>query len=505
MAKQNKPTMQEISLLQISTSKTNPRKSFNDETLIELADSMAANGLLQPITVRPDADGFEIVAGERRYRAAMLLKWQEIPAIIRKVSDEQMLEIQILENLQREDVSPLDEATAFASLLKKESIDWLATKINKSKKYVLDRIHLNDLCLDAKLFLTKNILPLGHANLLSKLKEKDQEKLMTSLVYKKYNSDGNVEDEYYCGKTYSQLKNEIDSLFIDFSRCPFDTAKDNLVDGVVSCNYCPKRTCNQNLFFGDITSEDKCTDAVCFKSKVDAHIAASLKAAKEQHEKVYSGEVDAYSSNSIKTNGQSLSFYDKPKKGLTPIVITKADRVRGNKLGTTVWVEMPTNDEVKEKKGPKPPTWAEQQEAKFNNEIKTRIEKALPFVYVAAAGIDRSAIVRPLCHYLLNEVDLKILLVCAVVCKIAIPTEPENIYDYVENLQWGDKEKLQKQIIKSIDDKCNDSMMLNIYFISLAIDNYDKAAKDLDDYDYNWQQYLEMVGIEVPKKKATKK
>ena len=193
--KKEKKVVQEQSVLSVESipmvvilpCKNQPRKSFKEESIKELADSMEVNGLLQPITIRPDADGYEIVAGECRWRAAKLLKWETIPAIIRHVSDDDMLEIQVMENLQREDMSPLDEAGAFQTLLKKENIDWLSSKIHKSKKYVLDRIKLNDLSMEAKMYLIDGVLPLGHAVLLSKINEEYQDKILKSIILTPYN------------------------------------------------------------------------------------------------------------------------------------------------------------------------------------------------------------------------------------------------------------------------------------------------------------------------------
>lgn len=125
---------------EIKVSLTNPRKHFDDSTLTELSESIKEHGVLQPILVRPippldtEKVKYELVCGERRFRASKLAGLTEIPAMVKELTHIEAFEAQILENLQREDVSPLDEARAFSSLMQKETIDWLASKINKSKK-----------------------------------------------------------------------------------------------------------------------------------------------------------------------------------------------------------------------------------------------------------------------------------------------------------------------------------------------------------------------------------
>ena len=178
--------IENIKLENIFPSTTNPRKSFDEKGLQELADSITEHGILQPILVRPipdsfDKDGmsnYEIIYGERRYRASKLAGITTIKAQIEYMDDDKAFEIQVLENLQREDINPLDEARAFQSLMKKETFNWLASKINKSKKYVLDRVKLLDLCPAALTELENGVLPLGHAVLLSKIDIEKQEKVI---------------------------------------------------------------------------------------------------------------------------------------------------------------------------------------------------------------------------------------------------------------------------------------------------------------------------------------
>jgi ParB/RepB/Spo0J family partition protein len=330
-----------LALELIQASATNPRKHFDGYGLEDLSKSMAKVGLLQPITVRPIGDRYEIIAGERRYRAANILKWKTIPAIVRQVTDEEVLEIQIIENLQREDVSPMDEAKAFQSLLKKESIDWLCSRIHKSKKYVTDRLKLNDLIEEGQRLVQSGVLPLSHAIMISKLPETEQTKCLEKCIEDDWQRD---RDKEVCTFSTSKLREFIDnSLMVDLDKVTFSLESEDLLPEAGSCMNCPKRTCNQNLLFQEITADDKCTDPTCFHKKVSANIDLALKTAKEQYGKqaVASGAVIPYSSNTIKVKGLNVQFTDTKKKTVdqVAVVITKGDGFNRQSLGKTVYVD----------------------------------------------------------------------------------------------------------------------------------------------------------------------
>lgn len=135
-------TIEDIPLTKIKRDPLQPRKSFPKESLKELADSMASEGLIQPITLRSQASGYIIVTGERRFRAARLLGWKTIRAIVEEV--ESPLIRSLIENLQREDLNPLEEAEGYLMVFKAEGISYerLAQRIGKTKKIVVDRMNL---------------------------------------------------------------------------------------------------------------------------------------------------------------------------------------------------------------------------------------------------------------------------------------------------------------------------------------------------------------------------
>jgi len=168
----------------IRFSKTNPRAGINQERLNELAESIRNVGVLEPILIRPleskNGTSYELVCGERRLRAAQLAQLAEIPAIVRDLTDEQALEVQVIENLQREDLHPLDEAEGYRQLMAKGKYDVarLAARIGRSVKYVYDRVKLLALTPDAKKAFLEERITAGHAILLARLKPSAQERAL---------------------------------------------------------------------------------------------------------------------------------------------------------------------------------------------------------------------------------------------------------------------------------------------------------------------------------------
>ena len=264
----------ELKLSDIFPSRTNPRSEFEENSIRELSESIKQHGVLQPIIVREQVDRdnkYDLVCGERRYRASILAELETIPALIRELTDNEVLEIQVLENLQREDVSPMDEAKAFKTLLGKEDLEWLASKINKSKKYVLNRIKLLDLAEEIQEDLTSGKLPLGHAVVLVRLPKEEQLKLYGYAVN---------------GESLSTFKSRVSRNYLGFDKAVFDINDETLLPKVGSCQNCAKRTINNQLLFEDVTSEDRCTDEICFNAKIENHFSKLRKQAYEKFDNI---------------------------------------------------------------------------------------------------------------------------------------------------------------------------------------------------------------------------
>lgn len=186
-----------------------PRKTFDDEKLQELADSIKEHGVFQPIIVKKSIKGYEIVAGERRYRASILAGKQTIPAIIRNFTDEQMMEIAVLENLQRENLNAIEEATAYKSLMDNLNLtqEELAKKVGKSRSHITNMLGLLNLPNETKTLIQDGKLSMGHARVLSKLESKEKIETLSDEII---NNDLSVRklEELTSNKEYER-KNKI--------------------------------------------------------------------------------------------------------------------------------------------------------------------------------------------------------------------------------------------------------------------------------------------------------
>ena len=178
----------EIPLEEIKKNPYQPRTYFNEEKLNELKDSIEKNGLLQPIVVKKAIKGYYIIAGERRYRAFELLGKKEIPAIIKEMTDEEMMIFAVLENLQREDLSALEESESYKNLMDKMSLtqEELANKLGKSRPYIANSLRLLKLPTEIKIKLEQGLISAAHARTLLSLKtKKNMEEVCTLVIERK--------------------------------------------------------------------------------------------------------------------------------------------------------------------------------------------------------------------------------------------------------------------------------------------------------------------------------
>lgn len=178
----------EIPLVELRANPYQPRKNFDDESLKELADSIKEHGVFQPIIVKKSIKGYEIIAGERRCRASKLAGKETIPAIVRSFTDEQMMEIALLENLQRENLSAIEEAIAYRSMIDSLNLtqEELAKKVGKSRSHITNILGLLRLPNEVRNMITNNELTMGHARTISKLEsEEEMIKLAKQIVEEK--------------------------------------------------------------------------------------------------------------------------------------------------------------------------------------------------------------------------------------------------------------------------------------------------------------------------------
>ena len=181
-----KEQITEINLDELRSNPYQPRKNFDEESLQELASSIKTYGVFQPIIAKKSIKGYEIVAGERRVKASRLAGLKTIPAIIKDFTDEEMMELALLENLQRENLSALEEAEAYYKLKEKLNLtqEELAEKVGKSRSHITNMLGLLDLPAEIKDDISKGDLSMGHARVLSKLENKEQALTLADKVIK---------------------------------------------------------------------------------------------------------------------------------------------------------------------------------------------------------------------------------------------------------------------------------------------------------------------------------
>ena len=177
----------EIKIIDIEPNKEQPRKAFDEEKLEELADSIRQNGVITPILVCEAANGYySIIAGERRWRAAKKAGLKEIPAIIKKLDDIKLYELSLIENLQREDLNPVEEAFGYKKLMDDYTLtqEEVSTKVSKSRSYVANAMRLLNLPEDVLKSLKEGEISVGHAKVLLSLKDDSEKSRFCELVIK---------------------------------------------------------------------------------------------------------------------------------------------------------------------------------------------------------------------------------------------------------------------------------------------------------------------------------
>ncbi len=156
----------QIAVALIEPNPWQPRKTFNEKEIADLAKSIETHGIIQPIVLRKHFDKYQIIAGERRFRASLLIGLDTVPAHVVSLSDKEMLEVALIENIQRQDLNPIDEALAFAELLKNSTQLDLSKRVGKSRSYIANSVRLLTLPEDVKTKLANKEISVGHARAL---------------------------------------------------------------------------------------------------------------------------------------------------------------------------------------------------------------------------------------------------------------------------------------------------------------------------------------------------
>ncbi len=187
-----------------------PRKIFDEDSLKELAASIKEHGVFQPIIVKKSIKGYDIIAGERRVKASKIAELTEIPAIVRDFNDEEMMEIALLENLERENLTPLEEAEAYKNLIDKLNLtqEELAKKIGKSRSYITNTLGILSLPEKVKTLINEKKLTMGHAKVLSKIGSPEEIDALADKVVEEGLSVHDLEDLINKEKPEKKIKQE---------------------------------------------------------------------------------------------------------------------------------------------------------------------------------------------------------------------------------------------------------------------------------------------------------
>lgn len=296
------PQMRMVEVALIEESTTNPRKTFDQVKLQELAASIAATGVHQPILLRPlpghrvpetwgfrrqgaPLPAYELVAGARRLRACKFAKVTEVPAMIRELTDEQALEIQVIENLQREDVTELEEAEGYEVLMRQGNLnaDQVGAKIGKSRSYVYARLKVLDLCHQGRQALREGKIDFSRGLLIARIPD---EALQLKALHFCTDPDwqGDMPGYRECAAYVQQ------EFMLRLDKARFNIADATLVPDAGSCKDCSKRTGANPDLFADVKSADVCTSPPCFHAKEQAHAALMVAQAQAKGITVIAGK-----------------------------------------------------------------------------------------------------------------------------------------------------------------------------------------------------------------------
>ena len=274
---QNSSAFQYLAVDTIHESTTNPRRTFDESKLQELAESIRQHGLIQPITVRPNNQGFEIVAGARRYRASLLAELFSVPARIVEIDDAQALEWQLVENSQRVDVHPYEEAQGFQRLLDMPGYDVaaLVEKSGKSASHIYARLSLLQLIPAIAEAFTAERITASHANLLARLPQEAQ-----ALAYEQcWRKDWQDKEPHLLPAKHLTAWIQT-NLYLSLADAPFDREDPTLNPTAGACTTCPRRSGYNTALFIDVQG-DQCLDSPCYHTKVNAHIDREIAARPE--------------------------------------------------------------------------------------------------------------------------------------------------------------------------------------------------------------------------------
>lgn len=275
--------IEHLPLQAIRASPLNPRKTFRG--IEELAGDITTRGILQPLTVRLVSDHYEIVFGERRWRAAKKAELETVPCIIRSLSDAEALELMLVELALSEGVHPVEEAEAYKALSKTLSVKEIADRLGKSVGFIYGRLKLCELPEVARKAAMAGELPASHALLIARIPNAAMQAEVTPIIA------GNKDREPMSYRQACELVQR--DYMLRLEDAPWSKTDATLLPAAGACSKCVKRTGNQPELFADVKSADVCTDPGCFKEKRAAFTQLRVHKAREAGQEVLEGEAAA--------------------------------------------------------------------------------------------------------------------------------------------------------------------------------------------------------------------
>lgn len=341
-----------VPLSEIAPTPENVRKSSDQKKFAELVKSVKGKGILQAILLRPhpaptDAIKYQIVAGERRFRAALEVGLSEIPAVIKTMDDAEALGAGITENLLREDLHPLDEADGYLRLKEelKLTVRQIAERVAKDARYVVRQLALTNLIEEARADFFKEHLTLSHALEICRLDAEIQSAALLACYEVKSVSGAGDEMEFVADKTrpcrsVRHLQDWLQmNVHLNLKTAPFKLDDSRLREDGLTCLGCPQRSGFDKLLFADIKDADTCLNPLCFQAKQQALVQITKAAVQAKQEKPVASISSYYGARTVEEGTLGRGEYQLlPKKADRCQFAEQAVYSDGADLGKAKWI-----------------------------------------------------------------------------------------------------------------------------------------------------------------------
>ncbi len=375
----------DLPVAQLQESATNPRRRFDARGLEELAASIRTHGILEPLLVRVlDDDLYEVIAGARRLRGARMAERQFVPTRIVQLSDAEAIEAQAIENLQREEIHPLEEAFAYKNMLALDSsrytVTSIAERVGKTPSYIAQRLRLTDLVPRIANAFLEDQIGVGHALEIAKLQPSEQEKAFEAAFKSTWTGSQTTRLLLPLREFVAWIDQNI---LLRLDAVPFDQSDETLLPEAGSCTTCSKRTGYNTLLFGEVF-KDSCSDAVCFNAKLSKFVDQQL-ASKPNLVQISTSWVSS-KEGTILGRGRYVSLQLGAKQGNKKALLSPYQKpcphmkdaivAEGTDRGLTVKVCAEPNCAVHfaDRREPDPKEVAKQREARRKELVKRKLE-----------------------------------------------------------------------------------------------------------------------------------